>query len=164
MSYKTILTIHFPCQNDPCPRSLQCMLNFCKALVSPKGHFPCQDDPHPQNLELESRRTVGHPDRSLDVQDTCLHIIIFSLLLKNDSIFKISDQLESGFMSSFYISPVDIIYIINSNKPQCPCPINWRLHILYIYFYYCFSHFFGAVDILNVSINENVLIFCTHYK
>ena len=37
---------------------------------SPKFHLTHQDDPHPQSLELELRRTVGNPDRSLDVQDT----------------------------------------------------------------------------------------------
>ena len=45
------------------------MINFCWALVSPKCNFPYQDNPHPKSLEMESRRTRGHPDRSWDVQD-----------------------------------------------------------------------------------------------
>ena len=45
-------------------------------LCSPKCNFPRQDDPYPQSMELESGRTGCHPDRSWDVQDTCLHIFI----------------------------------------------------------------------------------------
>ena len=48
----------------------------CEVFVSPKCHFPCQDCPYPLSLVLESGRTGGHPDRGLDVQDTCLHSII----------------------------------------------------------------------------------------
>ena len=44
-----------------------------QALCSPKCHFPHQDDPCWWSLEFASGRTGGHPDRSLDVKDTCLH-------------------------------------------------------------------------------------------
>ena len=43
-----------------------------------KCHFLCHGDRCPQSLELESRRTGGNPDRSLDVYNIC-HLALLNV-------------------------------------------------------------------------------------
>ncbi len=62
---------------------IECIFNRMHALFAlyaletpldkAKNYISCQYHPHTQSLELECRRQGGHPDWSLDAQDTCHH-------------------------------------------------------------------------------------------